>query len=130
MKQDLEDKIYDYAIRHIRKQKTFCKDATFEQWNESIRVDGIIHLKKATMIDMAMAYIEGEMTYIVYEYFSHKHDATMAKGHNFPFDIYDYGHYISLLEHANPYMHSEVRDLNDLVDYIDEKYSSLLKSIY
>ena len=130
MKQDLEDKIYDYAIRHIRKQKTFCKDATFEQWNESIRVDGIIHLKKATMIDMAMAYIECEITYIVYEYFSHQEDPTMAKGHNFPFDIYDYGHYISLLEHANPYMHSEVRDLNDLVDYIDEKYSSLLKSIY
>tara|TARA_R100001510_G_C7454460_1_gene77807 strand:- start:103 stop:501 length:399 start_codon:yes stop_codon:yes gene_type:complete len=130
MKKDLEDKIYDYAIRHIRKQKTFCDDAYFEQWNESIKVNGIIQLEKATMIDMAMAYIEGEMTYIVYEYFSHQEEPTMAEEHNFPFEIYDYGHYISLLEHANPYIHSEVRDLSDLVDYIDEKYSSLLGSFY
>ena len=125
-----EDKIYDYAIRFIRRQQTFCKDATFEQWNGSIKVNGIIQIEKATMIDMAMAYIESEMTYVVNEYFSHQEEPTMAKEHNFPFGIYDYGHYISLLEYANPYIHSEVRDLNDLVDYIDEKYSSLLKSIY
>lgn len=82
------------------------------------------------MVDMAMCYIESEMSYVVNEYFSHQEEPTMAEEHNFPYDIYDYGHYISLLEHANPYIHSVLRDLSEVVDYIDKKYSSLLGSYY
>lgn len=126
----MEDKIYDYAIRYIRTQKVFRKDAYFEEWNETLRVNNIIQMDKATVVDMAMCYIESEMTYVVNEYFSHQEEPTMAKESNFPFEIYDYGHYISLLEHANPYIHSVLRDLSEVVDYIDKKYSSLLGSYY
>ena len=126
----MEDKLYDYAVRFIKTQNTFCECAYFEQWNESIKVNSIIQIEKATMVDMAMCYIESEMTYIVKEYFSHQEEPTMAQEHNFPYDIYDYGHYIDLLEHANPYIHSVLRDLSEVVDYIDKKYSSLLGSYY
>lgn len=126
----MEDKIYDYAIRYIRTQKVFRKDAYFEEWNETLRVNNIIQMDKATVVDMAMCYIESEMSYVVNEYFSHQEEPTMAKESNFPFEIYDYGHYISLLEHANPYIHSVLRDLSEVVDYIDKKYSSLLGSYY
>lgn len=126
----MEDKIYDYAIRFIRTQNTFCECAYFEQWNESIKVNGIIQVEKATMVDMAMCYIESEMSYVVNEYFSHQEEPTMAKESNFPYEIYDYGHYISLLEHANPYIHSVLRELSEMVDYIDKTYSSLLGSYY
>ena len=126
----MEDKIYDYAIRYIKTQKVFCEDAYFEQWNETIKVNDIIQLEKATMIDMAMCYIECEMTHIVNEYFSHQEEPTMAKKSNFPFEIYDYGHYLALFEHANPYIHSALRELSEVVDYIDTTYSSLLGSYY
>lgn len=126
----MEDKVFDYAIRYIRTQKVFRKDAYFEEWNETLRVNNIIQMDKATVVDMAMCYIESEMTYVVNEYFSHQEEPTMAKESNFPFEIYDYGHYISLLEHANPYIHSVLRDLSEVVDYIDKKYSSLLGSYY
>lgn len=126
----MEDKIYDYAIRYIRTQKVFRKDAYFEEWNETLRVNNIIQMDKATVVDMAMCYIESEMTYVVNEYFSHQEEPTMAKESNFPFEIYDYGHYISLLEHANPYIHSVLRDLSEVVDYIEAKYSSMLGSYY
>lgn len=126
----MEDKMFDYAIRYIRTQKVFCEDAYFEEWNETLRVNNIIQMDKATVVDMAMCYIESEMNYVVNEYFSHQEEPTMAKESNFPFEIYDYGHYISLLEHANPYIHSVLRDLSEVVDYIDKKYSSLLGSYY
>ena len=126
----MEDKMFDYAIRYIRTQKVFRKDAYFEEWNETLRVNNIIQMYKATVVDMAMCYIESEMTYVVNEYFSHQKEPTMAKESNFPFEIYDYGHYISLLEHANPYIHSVLRDLSEVVDYIEAQYSSMLGSYY
>ena len=126
----MEDKMFDYAIRYIRTQKVFRKDAYFEEWNETLRVNNIIQMDKATVVDMAMCYIESEMNYVVNEYFSHQEEPTMAKESNFPFEIYDYGHYLALFEHANPYIHSVLRELSDMVDYIDITYSSLLGSYY
>ena len=126
----MEDKIYDYAIRFIKTQKIFCEDAYFEQWNESIKVNSIIQLEKATMVDMAMCYIECEMTYVVNEYFSHQEEPTMAKEYNFPFEIYDYDHYIDSFQYSNPYIHGEIKKLKEMVDYIDKTYSSLLGSYY
>lgn len=128
----MEDKLFDYAIRYMRRHEIFNNDCTFEEFNETLRVEnGVwIELTKASIVDMAMAYVEGEMAYVVNEYFSHQEEPTMAKEYNFPFEIYDYGHYLALFEHANPYIHSVVRDLSEVVDYIDKTYSSLLGSYY
>lgn len=122
--------MFDYAIRCMRKQEVFKEDAYFEEWNETLRVNNIILLDKATVVDMAMCYIESEMTYIVTEYFSHQEEPKTAEKSNFPFEIYDYAYYSTLLEHANPYIHSVINKLNDMVNYIDEKYSSQLGSYY
>jgi len=132
VKQDFEDKMFDYAIRHIRRYEIFNNDCTFEEFNETLRVEkgGWIELTKASVVDMAMAYVEGEMAYIVNEYFSHQEEPTMAKEYNFPFEIHDYDHYIDSFEYSNPYIHGEVKKLKEMVDYIDEKYSSLLGSYY
>jgi len=54
----------------------------------------------------------------------------MAKEYNFPFEIYDYDHYLDSFQYSNPYIHGEVKKLKEMVDYIDEKYSSLLGSYY
>lgn len=126
----MEDKMFDYAIRCMRKQEVFKEDAYFEEWNETLRVNNIILLDKATVVDMAMCYIESEMTYIVTEYFSHQEEPKMAEKSNFPFEIYDYAYYSTLFEHTNPYIHSVINNLNDMVNYIDEKYSSQLGSYY
>jgi len=132
MKQDLEYKMFDYAIRQMRRHEIFNNDCTFEEFNETLRVEnGVwIELTKASIVDMAMAHVEGEMAYLVNEYFSHQEEPTMAKEYNFPFEIYDYDHYLDSFQYSNPYIHGEVKKLKEMVDYIDEKYSSLLGSYY
>lgn len=126
----MEDRMFDYAIRHIRTQKIFNDDCYFDEWNETLRVNNVILLDKATVVDMAMCYIQVEMAYIINEYFSYQEEAVLAKLSNFPFDVYDYEYYSTSFERTNPYIHSVINKLKSMVDYIDEKYSSILGSYY
>ena len=128
----MEDRMFDYAIRQMRRHEIFNNDCNFEELNETLRVEnGVwIELTKVSVVDMALAYVEGEMAYLVSEYFSHQEEPTMAKEYNFPFQIYDYEYYVNSFQYRNPYIHGEVKKLKEMVDYIDEKYSSLLGSYY
>lgn len=126
----MEDRMFDYAIRCIRTQKVFSEDAYFDEWNETLRVNNVILLDKATVVDMAMCYIQNEMSYIINEYFSYQEEAVLAKLSNFPFDVYDYEYYSTSFERTNPYIHSVINKLKSMVDYIEEKYSSILGSYY
>tara|TARA_R100001460_G_scaffold51042_3_gene89628 strand:- start:7854 stop:8285 length:432 start_codon:yes stop_codon:yes gene_type:complete len=140
----MEDKLFDYAIQYIRTQKVFRKDAYFEEWNETLRVNNIILLDKATVVDMAMCHIESEMYRIIKEYFydeeeekvvnSRKgvvnHETKQIDSYQFPFEIYDYDFYNIKSASMNEYVNSTVSELSEMVDYIGIKYSSLLGSYY
>ncbi len=144
MKKDLEDKMFDYAIRFIRTQKVFKKNAYFEQWNETLRVNNIILMDKGTVVDMATAYVESEMYRIIKEYFYDEEEEKVInsrKGvvnretkeinsYQFPFEIYDYTFYHIKSASINKYINSLVGELSDMIDYIGIKYSSLLGSYY
>ena len=140
----MEDKLFDYAIQYIRTQKVFRKDAYFEEWNETLRVNNIILLDKATVVDMAMCHIESEMYRIIKEYFYDEeeekvvnskegvinHKSEEYKNYLFPFEIYDYSLYHVRSASVNEYVQSLVGELERMVDYIGIKYSSLLGSYY
>lgn len=139
-----EDRLFDYAIQYIRTQKVFCEDAYFEEWNETLRVNNIIQLDKATVVDMAMCHIESEMYRIIKEYFLDEeekkitnyrkgvvnHETKQITSYEFPFEIYDYSLYHVRSSSVNSYVQSMVGELEEMVDYIGVKYSSILGSYY
>ncbi len=136
--------MFDYAIQYIRTQKVFSEDAYFEEWNETLRVNNIIQMDKATVVDMAMCHIESEMYRIIKEYFSHEeekkvvnsrkgvvnHETKKINSYQFPFEIYDYDFYHIKSASINEYVYSITRELSEMVDYIGLKYSSILGSYY
>lgn len=139
-----EDRLFDYAIQYIRTQKIFCEDAYFEGWNETLRVNNIIQLDKATVVDMAMCHIESEMYRIIKEYFLDEeekkitsyrkgvvnHETKQITSYEFPFEIYDYDFYHIKSASISEYVNSIIRELSEMVDYIGIKYSSMLGSYY
>ena len=140
----MEHRMFDYAIQYIRTQKVFSEDAYFEEWNETLRVNNIIQMDKATVVDMAMCHIESEMYRIIKEYFSHEeekkvvnsrkgvvnHETKKINSYQFPFEIYDYDFYHIKSASINEYVYSITRELSEMVDYIGLKYSSILGSYY
>jgi hypothetical protein len=127
----MEDKLFDYAIQYIRTQKVFRKDAYFEEWNETLRVNNIILLDKATVVDMAMCHVESEMYRIIKEYFNGDEEHLILHGDcEFPFDVYDYSVYHVKSASVNEYVQSLVGELDEMASYIAKKYSSLLGSYY